>query len=235
MKLKSLNNLDPKFGFPNEMGYENENFHGHQIGVAVCIENMDGSIFKNMLKEGTKNADDVLKELLSSGAKFIEEDITQMDDENNLHRRKIVYLPYAAIESSCFQPTINFDCVDDAVNTHHHVKIEVLFVADQLNRYVIVETDTQNVSMLELVNDTFNDDESLEELGFKHLTDCDDGEGWYLDMYNEAGAKFDVNLGLTGDQILTNVNSVRLISIETFMEENRKEEQKDEEITVYKE
>jgi len=235
MKLKSLNKLDEKFGYPNTMEYKNDKFHGHQIGVAIAILNQDDSIHENLMKKDIKDSDELLKELLSSDAKLIEDEITQLDDKGELHKRKVIYLPYAAIESPCFKPTINFDCIDDAANSYHDVAIEILFVVDGLNRYVVLHGRTRNMSMFDMVETSFNDEEELIKMGFRKGTEDDEeGPGWYLDMYNEAGADFDVALGCNGCDILSNVNSIRLIGIETFID-GEEEEDKEEEMTVYKE
>lgn len=235
MKLKALNKLDPKFGYPDNMEYKDEKFHGHQIGVAIAILNDDNTVHENLMKKDLQDSDELLQELLGSDAKLIEEDITQLDDKEELHKRKVVYLPYAVIDSPCFKPTINFDCIDDASNSYHDVAIEILFVADGLNRYVVLHGKTRNMSMFDMVRTAFDDEEQLVDMGFRKGSEEDEqGSGWYLDMYNEAGASFDVALGYDGDSILSNTNSIRLIGIETFID-GEDDNQQEEEMIVYKE
>lgn len=220
MILKSLNHLDPKFGYPDEIQYDDKRFHGHQKGVCIGLKNVNtNKIEQNFLSESIENRDALLEELLSlEGVILAQESITQFDEAGkNLIPKILYYLPYAVKDHSIFQPTLNDDNVETRVsNVSNRFEVEILFVTDNLNRYVTIPFETRNISMFESVDDMFDDtfDESHElyKAGMRWKDETEDEEaGYYLDFYNEAGQRFDVGFSRL-DDFRDTIASVRLLS-----------------------
>ena len=225
MILKSLNHLDPKFGFPNEVQYENPSFHGHQKGMCLGIRNLQtNAIEVNYLSSTLENRDELLEELLSlDNILLVEDTITQFDeDEKNLIPKVVYYLPYAVMDHSIFKPTLNDVNIEtESCNVTNRFEVEVLFVKEGLNRYITIPFTTRNVSMFEAVqgafdgvffSDHFDDGHELYHAGVRWLEESEDREeGFYLDFYNEAGQEF--YLGFSDIASLRDtIASVRLLS-----------------------
>ena len=225
MILKSLNKLDTKFGFPNEVQYENPEFHGHQKGMCLGIKDLaTGVIEHNYLSSELENRDALLEELLSTeGILIVEDRITQLNEkENQLEQKAVYYLPYAVMDHSIFQPTLNDINVETtSSNVTNRFEVEILFVQDGLNRYVTVPFETRNVSMFESVNnmfdevffgDHFDENHELYRIGVRWVEDSEEyGSAYLLDFYNEAGQTF--YLGFTHMSDLKDaIASVRLLS-----------------------
>lgn len=224
MILKSLNNLDPKFGYPNEIQYNDKTFNGHQKGICIALRNMStNGIEQNFLSESLENRDALLEELLSTeGIVIVEDRITQFDEEHkNLIPKTLYYLPYAVKEHSIFKPTVNNDNVEtESSNVTNRFDVEILFVTDNLNRYITVTFETRNISMFESVNDLFEDcffsgfdeEHQLHQAGVRWKDETEDEDaGYYLDFYNEAGQRFDL-LFTHIEDLKDAIASVRLIN-----------------------
>lgn len=220
MILKSLNHLDPKFGYPDEIQYDDKRFHGHQKGVCIGLKNVNtNKIEQNFLSESIENRDELLEELLSlEGVILAQESITQFDEAGkNLIPKILYYLPYAVKDHSVFQPTLNDDNVETrASNVSNRFEVEILFVTDNLNRYITIPFETRNISMFESVDDmfddTFDEDHKLYKAGMRWKDETEDEEaGYYLDFYNEAGKRFDVGFSRLED-FRDTIASVRLLS-----------------------
>lgn len=220
MIFKSLNHLDPKFGYPDEIQYDDKRFHGHQKGVVIGLKNVNtNKIEQNFLSESIENRDELLEELLSlEGVIIVQENITQFDEAGkHLIPKILYYLPYAVKDHSIFQPTLNDDNVETrASNVSNRFEVEILFVTDNLNRYVTIPFETRNISMFESVDDMFDDifDENHElyKAGMRWKDETEDEEaGYYLDFYNEAGQRFDVGFSRLED-FRDTIASVRLLS-----------------------
>ena len=204
MILKSLNKLDPKFGFPNEVQYEDPSFHGHQKGMCIALKNLiTGKIESNYLSKTIENRDELLNELLSTeGILLVESRITQLDpDTMDLVPKMLYYLPYAVIEHSIFKPTLNDVNVTIGSNdTFNRFDVEILFVKDNLNRYITVTFEKRYASMFESVDEIFKDvfftnhfdeDHELYKAGIRWQDKTEESKaGYYLDFYNEAGESF---------------------------------------------
>lgn len=192
MKLRSLNigkGID-KYGYPDNLEYEDDNFHGHQKGIAIGIQDdATKEWVNNLLSEnlGDKSVRDMmLNDLIQDPSILIvENNIAQMVD-NIIRARTIYYLPYYVVDHSCLMPTLNFKNIDCA--TPYKVTIELLFVTDSgVNRYITIETVTKYLCLLDIVDSLFDEmsqntiPEITQEINGKH------GTGYYLDFYNEAG------------------------------------------------
>jgi hypothetical protein len=199
MKLKALNKNTEKYGFSQTLEFNNPQFNGHQIGVAICIQNnITNKIEKNYLSEtlgDEQTRDFLLGELLhESKAVFITENITQLDDiTNDLVPKTIFYMPYFVEEHSRFKPTVINDNVSGAYNVYYDIEAELVFADDGLCRYLTTSFKTCNVPFVDLINDFFeySDDEVLAALGIKWQEETMETDaGYALDFYNEAGQKF---------------------------------------------
>ena len=212
MKIKALNgNKTVKYGFEPELGYDNPNFHGHQIGICIgVIDNASGEIIRNALPDlpGISKHDAVLEILADESIIKVEEPITQYED-NKLCKRTIYYLPYAVEGHSIYEPTFNFSNIVLASNVVNHVTLEILFVESNLNRYVVCNYDTVNISIMDIIFNT-----KIEDIpDVVHKTDID-GIGYYLDFYNEAGNKTELCFP-NWERLRDAIVSVRLLNIIT--------------------
>lgn len=245
MILKSLNNLDQKYGFANALEYEDESYHGHQRGIAVCIMNQDGSFYRNMIVPLDLNADkdELTRELLKDKkVKLLVDDMGFLDEVTGLPiKRTVYYLPYAVINHSCFKPTINYDGVDDDSNNQHQLTIEVLLCSKCVNRYFTIETTTVYDGPIQILESFLHDTDAMKEKGFEYIDDEEaekqgTKKGWYIDMYNEAGPVGLVYVGDTIPEILSKVNSLRIIDINTISSSNDgNNEQETENVVLYSE
>lgn len=200
MILKSINkNLD-KFGFPETLEYNNDKFHGHQKGIAVGVkDNKTNKFVENFLSKSLgddSTRDFLLNDLVQDPEiLLVEDNITQMVN-NELVPRTVYYIPYFVENHSCLQPTINFNNISGACNVSYEIKVELLFATDDgLNRYMVVDFNTTNVPIFDLVNDIF--DEELPDVVYNK--DGENGPGYYLDFYDEAGQVYNVCVNRSED------------------------------------
>ena len=233
MILKSANETVKTYGFPEIMEYDNPSFHGTQKGICICIkDNETGAIIDNcMPKPAIKECDesdiekirtDELQRLLSDNKiLLIEDGITQMED-GKLKPRTIYYLPYYVADHSFLKPTVLYENISGACNVSYNISIEVLFVEDNLNRYVTFDFKTCNVSVMDLVYDLFNQNELGDELlatglHFEEETE-DNEEGFYLDFYDEAGNQYNLCFSRL-DRLRDAIVSMRLIKIDSKIDD----------------
>lgn len=212
MVIKSLNKDLTKFGYPNQMEYDNPNFNGHQIGVAICVKNnITNEIEENLLSKSLgddKTRDKLLKELLNNDNKIITDIITQCNDENKLVPKTIYYVPYYIVNHSRFKPTILYSNVENYLNSYYNIEVELLLVSDNTCRYITVPIQTQNVSIFDCINDLFEyDDNNISDIVKKD-------NDYILDFYSESGERFDLAFNKLED-IRNLIVSMRLINITT--------------------
>lgn len=243
MKIKSLNSEKiKKWGFPLEMEYDNKDFHGHKISVAVCLKNdTTGVIEENFLSEGLgdiKTRDALLLELLNDkDILLVKDNITQFDKESGkLVPKTMYYVPYYVADHSVFKPTVDYENVSGASNVTYELKVEILFVyEDGLSRYVTLPICTRNTSIMDYVYSMFEnyDEEEFAKIGLKYRTekesdleeeeegyylDDDEEEGYYLDFYNEVGQKYYLCFS-TLERLRDSIASLRLIEISYTIDE----------------
>lgn len=117
-------------------------------------------------------------------------------------------------------PTV-IDNITGASNTSDTVTIELLLIDNEcepLTRYMTVEFHTRNIFMMELIQGIFkDDDELLDELktsgiSYRESNDTNDGNGWYLDFYDETSESYDVFFPSLED-ILEKIVSARIIKL----------------------
>ena len=227
MILKSASKEVKEYGFPEIMEYDNSSFHGTQTGICICIkDNETDMIIDNCMptpavKEGDEDSiekirtDELQKLLNDNRILLIEDRITQMED-GKLKPRTIYYLPYYVVDHSFLKPTVLYENISGACNVYYDISVEVLFVEDNLNRYVTLDFKTRNVSVMDLVYNLFDQagiEEELKTAGvyFKEETE-DEEEGFYLDFYDEAGNKYDLCFSRL-DRLRDAIVSMRLIGI----------------------
>ena len=173
------------------------------------------------VKEGDEDsiekirADELQKLLNDNRILLIEDRITQMED-GKLKPRTIYYLPYYVADHSFLKPTVLYENISGACNVSYDISIEVLFVEDNLNRYITLDFQTRNVSVMDLVYNLFNQDEPEDELlatglHFEKETE-DNEEGFYLDFYDEAGNQYNLCFSRL-DRLRDAIVSMRLIGI----------------------
>lgn len=239
MILKSASEKVKEYGFPVIMDYNNPSFHGTQKGVCICIkDNESGKIIENCMpmpdtkeiysrnEAYPRNVEEIRLENLNrllddKEILLIEECITQMED-GKLKLRTIYYLPYYNTEHSILKPTVLYENISCAYNVSYDISVEVLFVEDNLNRYVTLDFKTKNVSVMDLVYDLFDQidiEEELETAGvyFKEETE-DEEEGFYLDFYDEAGNKYDLCFSRL-ERLRDAIVSMRLIKIDSKIDD----------------
>lgn len=230
MKIKAINKNTEKYGYPQELDYGNSMFNGHQVGVAICIQNaITKEIEQNFLSENLGDEETrkfLLGELLhEEKAIFIIDNFTQFDENNELVPKTMYYMPYFVLEHSRFKPTVTTKNIGNICNVSYKAKVEVLFVTENgLNRYVTLDFDTKNVSVMDLVYDIFDDCSSyhpeLEAAGITYVNETEDietDEGYYLDFYNEAGERFNICFTVL-EELRDTIASFRLIELETIID-----------------
>ena len=233
MILKSASEKIKEYGFPVIMDYNNPSFHGTQKGVCICIKDNDTDmIIDNCMptpavKEGNEDsiekirANELQKLLNDNRILIIEDKITQMED-GKLKPRTIYYLPYYVADHSFLKPTVLYENISSTCNVSYDISIEVLFVEDNLNRYVTFDFKTCNVSVMDLVYDLFNQNELGDELlatGLHFEEETEDNEkGFYLDFYDEAGNKYDLCFSRL-ERLRDAIVSMRLIKIDSKIDD----------------
>ena len=227
MKLIALNKNTEKYGYPQEMEYDKATFNGHQLGIAICVQNNNTKeIEANYLSEklgDEQTRDFLLGELLhESKAVFITENIAQFDEEGRLVPKTIYYMPYYVAEHSRFKPTVINDCISGGYNTSYDAEIEFIFVENGLCRYLTVPFYSFSIPIFEIANNFFDckDEDDLETLGltldmlgikWQEETEYEN-EGYVLDFYDEAGQRFDIYIGRFS-RLRHLLVSMRIISI----------------------
>ena len=233
MILKSASEKVKEYGFPVIMDYNNPSFHGTQKGICICIKDNDTDmIIDNCMptpavKEGNEDSiekirvNELQKLLNDNRILIIEDKITQMED-GKLKPRTIYYLPYYVADHSFLKPTVLYENISGACNVSYDISIEVLFVEDNLNRYVTFDFKTCNVSVMDLVYDLFNQNELGDELlatGLHFEEETEDNEkGFYLDFYDEAGNKYDLCFSRL-ERLRDAIVSMRLIKIDSKIDD----------------
>ena len=220
MKIVAVNkDID---GYLNEMEYNNKNFNGHQIGVAVfVVNNQTNQINDNFSK---KTIPELQAMLENKAIILLEEKITQVED-GALVPKTVYSLPYYVEQHSVSTPTVNNQELETCIGTTCYSETEILFVHDGLNRYVTVRFASKSTSLMDLVYDAFSsgqDNEAfLESIGIHYgILDCesaeeyeDADEGYILDFYNEAGARSDLIFGSL-ERLRDTIVSMRLVNCE---------------------
>lgn len=220
MKLRALNGckLD-EYGYTKEIGYDNPNFHGHQIGICIgMLDTETKDIVENMIGESygdKEKRDSILNDIINNEDIIkVEKNITQLVD-GHLKTRTLFYLPYAVVDHTAYQPTANFSNIVAASNVVNHTTVEILFVEDNLNRYITYSYDAVNISIMDEVYDYFNNysNDNLFD-GLTYQEDGEEGPGYYLDFYDEAGEKFMLCFSSL-ERLRDSIVSVRLLDVVT--------------------
>lgn len=198
MILQAQSKKVEQYGYPFQMKYDNDKFHGTVKGVAIgIIDNKDGEVVENYVSGSTEQEKmELLNKMIGDkDLLLIEDGITQFVN-GELRPRTIYKIPYCAIEHSIYQPAIVMNNISGASNVSYEVEVEVLLAtSDGLNRYLMLHFSTRNVPVWELVHDFFDeiDEDSVlaRENGFEYHDESDEGEaGWYLDFYDAAGSPY---------------------------------------------
>ena len=215
VNLRALNLGIEKYGFPVKTIFNVPTFNGHQKCLAFCILDEQGNIEDTMLPNGSNKelSEAKVKEILADNSIMkIIEDTQSVDSKGNLAKKEIYYLPYYVENHTAYQPTINFDNIEQETGKEFLATIEILLVYSNLNRYTTISFSTKNASVLDTVDNIFKSEPErrnamLQELGFKYEDDC-----WFIDMYNETGELFNINFPSIKD-IRDAIVSVRLIAL----------------------
>lgn len=220
MRLVALNKNTEKYGYQSELEYGDDNFNGHQIGVAICVQNEETQeiefnyLSKNLGDKDTR--DFALGELLhEKKCVFISETFTQFDDNGELVTKSIYYLPYYVADHSRFKPTVSYENVGDFLGCSCDVQVEVIFSKNGLTRYMTFNFNTHNVSVMDVIyNNIFGfstDPGALEEYGIK-WQDNEEGCGYVLDFYNAAGSRHNLVFSST-EELRDAIVSMRVIDL----------------------
>ena len=218
MKLISVNKNTEKYGFSAELEYDEPDFKGHQIGFIVCIKNDETGEVRNNFLNTPEQLDELMKD----------ENIKLIEKHHTIHNEKThkitpvtqYFMPYQVADHSMFAPTVVNANIDNCINTWFNVQIEVLFVDTEDNdyrRYINLSFKTDNVSVMSLVNDFFDDEEELERY-FPWMPDDEEHEeGFAIDFYDNTGSRFPFRFR-SGDALRDTITSVRLISLTKHVE-----------------
>lgn len=242
MQLVSVNKNCEKYGFPETLELSDENFKGHQVGVAVCMYDCNNEKIINYFTN--KETDDenhqseqhhwtdssglisLYQQLINDESMTLTKHSCTQVDENTgkLVPRIIYYMPYQVADHSMHRPTVNYETVDNCINTTHELLVEILFVCpddEGICRYLTVPFKSHNVGILSLVDTML---ENLDEYPdtFPYLEETDEyGEGYGLDFYDRTGQKFTITFK-DGDELRNCINSIRLIDIKTIIDDGSK-------------
>lgn len=235
MRLIPLNkeiDILQECGYTSPLDYDDKLFHGHQKGVAICLINKEtGVVEENMLRKNLPNKDELLKMILESKAIIkVADEITQMEN-GKLVKKTLIFLPYAVAGHSVFKNTVNFDNISGATNVEYELDIEVLFVHENLNRYMTFKMCTTNVSMMDGIYSIFEDDEELK----KELIDqgcriagaedeTGDEDDIVVDFYDEAGNRYEYGFP-SGERLRDTIASVRIIDLKMEVKDESDKEQ----------
>lgn len=228
MILKALNgNKLSQYGYDDEFVYTDSSFHGHQIGISIGVtDTLTGDIVYNYISSeqgDINNRNKILRSIIDNPSIIkIEKPINQFEN-GSVVSRTIWMLPYAAIEHSAFQETLNFSNIVYSPTAINHVVLELLFVEDNLNRYMTVSYDTTNVSIIEFVTELFSKGyltANPNELRDIEFTENEYGETELcLDFYDEAGER--IMLCFEDEERLRDaLVSVRLLEVDTITDGN---------------
>ena len=242
MILNSASKFVKEYGFPEIMEYDNQTFNGTQKGICICIkDNETGTIINNNMPNPSVKTDnesdiekiraDKLQKLLNDNRILLIEDTIAQMENGKLKPRTIYYLPYYVANHSFLKPTVLYENISGVCNVSYDISIEVLFVEDNLNRYVTLDLHTKNISIIDLVYNLFEQDELENELvtaglHFKEKTE-DEKEGFYLDFYDEAGNQYNLCFSRL-DRLRDAIVSIRLIGIKCNIDGVNENEDKSE-------
>lgn len=227
MILKALNGkkLVP-FGYAEELEYTNPEFHGHQIGISLGVTDvLTGNIVETYISEtqgdiSTREA--ILESILNDESIVKVEKRVSMFENGMLVPRTIWFAPYAVKDHSTFQEGVNFSNLIYADNATNHVVLELLFVYDNLNRYITMSYDTKDWSVMDIVYNVFESANDIQEWvkDIKIVSNPGEYDGGYcLDFYDEAGEKVVVNFSDLRD-LRNTIVSVRLLEVNTVIEDD---------------
>lgn len=216
-------------GYTDILEYNDPRFHGHQKGVAICIINKEtGAVEKNMLNGAPEDKkDEYLKEILESKQVIkVVDDIHQYENDK-LIPKQIFFLPYIVADHPVFKQTVNNMNISGAINVHYEVDVELLFVHNNLNRYILIHFTTQNVSIMDCVHGLFDEDDTLREEmannGIAYIEEeNEDGEwGYGVDYYDEAGNRevFYYSGDWAGERLRDDLVSMRVINMKEIIDD----------------
>ena len=193
MILKSLNKNISKFGFAEELAYDDSGshkFNGHQKGVAICITNHHtGEVEVNHLPQALANRDDALKEIINDSTIVKLVSTINQVENGMLVAKDVYYLPYYVDNHVCFKPTINFENIAGEQNVEYAADIELLFVYGNMNRYATLHVITTNVSLMDCVYNIIHNEDVLADLGVVKSKGSNDEYLFSLDFYDETGER----------------------------------------------
>lgn len=192
VELVSLNkNLNPEWGFPLSLQYNEDNFNGHQVGLGIAILNKNKEVSMNLLSSNIDSElkDKYLNEMLErKDIVLTYRKIIAMSNDGKLEKSYQVCLPYSIKNHSIFEPTNNFESMldinlsDDEIKTgcYCDINIELLLVKHGLNRYYTIskqvrdnsEVDSMYGAIDDFIDDLFSNDIKIQ-----------------IDMYDEIGNK----------------------------------------------
>lgn len=233
MKMQSLCDYS-KYGYPNEMEYNNLEPYYSIKGVLLGITDTQYNIVENFVGN-RDDADLVLDSAIkdfkengdSSGVKAI--NATYMKDEK-LISAKFIYLSYKNTSCTKWKSTWEVSNIEgyayDA-GWFNEVKAECLLSTEGLHRYIPLKFRSINIGLLELVDDTLQSLENAIEIIMTDDTDLSSEESDLIDvfgiskspddeltikLYNEAGEAVDCDISGI-DEIKGMIASVRLLEV----------------------
>lgn len=237
MTLRSINtgNIE-KYGYSKELTYSDTSFRGHQTGIAVAIldNNETRDIHANFLSKSLGDDDtrnELLMELLEDKDICLDsESITQLDEHHNLVERTVYYMPYDVVTHSRYLPTVDNRNIENIHDMYYEATVELLLVEEGLSRYITISFETKNMSVMDLVNDFFDAEDSDEFLqaGIRWQTVKEsefDEAGYVLDFYDYYGHKYNLIFS-SAERLRDAIVSMRLIRLMPYNIEGDDNEEK---------
>lgn len=222
MTVNAINSVP---GFPEHVTLKDDTFKGDQIGICVAITNNETcEIEKDYIPDDAKKYFTAESLLNDKNIKFVTRTIAQFNkDETKLVNKTMHYLPYANPNCSKYSPTVMDEPVACGCNTRNELEIEVaLALNENITRYLTCKLVTKNISMLELIHDIFESEDTITDT-FPNDVKWDNGyddddTGLHVTMYFDYGDEYEAVFP-TADAMMQAITSVRIISNNLIIED----------------
>lgn len=205
---------DPeKYGFPKTVKTTLKYPHAHQLGILACITNdKETELVESNLNQG------VDFKTVVNDPEVIKETLTQLDDNDNLRKRIMHFIPYQNPNCSMWKKS-QFLFPEDK-----DFIVECVLVEEwQETRSFCFQVHNYNQSLFSIVENFITCDVESEELDalidendlfrYRSAQDASDA-GYYVDYYDNIGQRFEYYYHDV-DSILDRIVSMRIVETNT--------------------
>lgn len=165
-----------------------------------------------------------LEKLLKESTTVIKKHRNIVSRETMLERSVIdYYIPYDIMESTKNKPTVTENYVVACSNGSWECEYELLLTCGDATRRIVINRNTVNIGMIELLSDLeYEIEEALEDdtyTDFQGIFEHDDYGECYINMFDELGEIIEVPIEDATD-LLNMIVSARCIKCEFFEDED---------------